>query len=62
MAVSKLIASGLNRTAVNNSLVMLKNYAMEDKGMKVGFKVLLFMLVLLCPVLSCFILLYSVSK
>ena len=35
VAVSKLIASGLNRTAVNNSLVMLKNYAVEDKGMKV---------------------------
>lgn len=26
---------GLNRTAVNNSLVALKNYAVEDKGMKV---------------------------
>ena len=35
MAVSKLMASGLNRTAVNNSLQALKNYAVDDKGMKV---------------------------
>ena len=35
MAVSKLMTHGLNRTAVNNSLVALKNYAVEDKGMKV---------------------------
>ena len=37
MAVSKLMASGLNRTAVNNCLQALKNYAAEDKGMKVLF-------------------------
>jgi len=36
VAVSKLMANGLNRTAVNNSLQALKNYAVEDKGMKVG--------------------------
>ena len=35
MAVSKLMANGLNRSAVNNSLLALKNYAVEDKGMKV---------------------------
>ena len=29
------MAEGLNRTAVNNSLLALKNYAVEDKGMKV---------------------------
>ncbi|XP_068733995.1 dedicator of cytokinesis protein 9-like isoform X4 [Montipora capricornis] len=34
VAVSKLMASGLNRTAVNNCLQALKNYAAEDKGMK----------------------------
>lgn len=34
VAVSKLMANGLNRTAVNNSLQALKNYAVEDKGMK----------------------------
>lgn len=39
MAVSKLMANGLNRTAVNNSLVALKNYAVEDKGMKVRHSV-----------------------
>ena len=35
MAVSKLMANGLNRTAVNNSLQTLKNYALGDKGLKV---------------------------
>ena len=35
MAVSKLMTHGLNRAAVNNSLLALKNYAVEDKGMKV---------------------------
>ena len=35
VAVSKLMAEGLNRTAVNNSLLALKNYAVEDRGMKV---------------------------
>ncbi|XP_073255433.1 dedicator of cytokinesis protein 11-like [Porites lutea] len=34
VAVSKLMAEGLNRTAVNNSLLALKNYAVEDRGMK----------------------------
>ncbi len=34
---------GLNRAAVNNSLLALKNYAVEDKGMKVY-------LFLYCPV------------
>ncbi|XP_074634034.1 dedicator of cytokinesis protein 9-like isoform X3 [Acropora palmata] len=34
VAVSKLMANGLNRTAVNNSLQALKNYAVDDKGMK----------------------------
>ena len=36
MAVSKLMTHGLNRAAVNNSLLALKNYAVEDKGMKVN--------------------------
>ena len=36
MAVSKLMTHGLNRAAVNNSLLTLKNYAGEDKGMKVN--------------------------
>ena len=31
------MAIGLNRSAVNNSLLALKNYAVEDKGMKVTF-------------------------
>ncbi|XP_048588509.1 dedicator of cytokinesis protein 9 isoform X4 [Nematostella vectensis] len=34
VAVSRLMQSGLNRPAVHNSLVALKNYASEDKGMK----------------------------
>ncbi|XP_022797946.1 dedicator of cytokinesis protein 11-like [Stylophora pistillata] len=34
VAVSKLMANGLNRSAVNNSLLALKKYAEEDKGMK----------------------------
>ncbi|XP_078379462.1 dedicator of cytokinesis protein 11-like isoform X4 [Oculina patagonica] len=34
VAVSKLMTHGLNRAAVNNSLQALKNYAVEDKGMK----------------------------
>lgn len=34
VAVSKLMTHGLNRAAVNNSLLALKNYAVEDKGMK----------------------------
>ena len=36
VAVSKLMTRGLNRAAVNNSLLALKNYAVEDKGMKVN--------------------------
>ena len=36
MAVSKLMTHGLNRAAVNNSLLALKNYAVDDKGMKVN--------------------------
>ena len=43
MAVSKLMASGLNRTAVNNCLQALKNYAAEDKGMKVFFSLCFFL-------------------
>ena len=43
MAVSKLMASGLNRTAVNNCLPALKNYAAEDKGMKVFFSLYFFL-------------------
>ncbi|XP_031567360.1 dedicator of cytokinesis protein 11-like isoform X3 [Actinia tenebrosa] len=34
VAVSRLMQSGLNRPAVNNSLIALKNYANDDKGMK----------------------------
>ncbi|XP_047129888.1 dedicator of cytokinesis protein 9 isoform X1 [Hydra vulgaris] len=34
VAVSKLIASGMNRASMSQSLVTLKNYAIEDKGMK----------------------------
>ena len=43
MAVSKLMASGLNGTAVNNCLQALKNYAAEDKGMKVFFSLYFFL-------------------
>ena len=43
MAVSKLMASGLNRTAVNNCLQALKNYAAEDKGMEVFFSLYFFL-------------------
>ena len=39
----KLMASGLNRTAVNNCLQTLKNYAAEDKGMKVFFSLYFFL-------------------
>ncbi|KXJ26177.1 Dedicator of cytokinesis protein 9 [Exaiptasia diaphana] len=34
VAVSRLMQSGLNRPAVHNSLIALKNFANEDKGMK----------------------------
>eukprot|EP00795_Rhopilema_esculentum_P016504 gene16504-7923_t len=34
VAVSKLIASGMNRSAMNSSLNIVKNYAVDDKGMK----------------------------
>ena len=37
------MANGLNRAAVNNSLMALKNYAVEDKGVKV-FSLLLLLL------------------
>ena len=43
MAISKLMASGLNRTAVNNCLQALNNYAAEDKGMKVCFSLCFFL-------------------
>ena len=36
VAVSKLIASGMNRSAMNSSLNSIKKYAVEDKGMKVN--------------------------
>ena len=36
------MAIGLNRSAVNNSLLALKNYAVEDKGMKVTFSCFVF--------------------
>ena len=36
------MAIGLNRSAVNNSLLALKNYAVEDKGMKVTFSCFFF--------------------
>ena len=52
MAVSKLMASGLNRTAVNNCLQALKNYAAEDRGMKVCFLCVSFSLSLFNFVLS----------
>ena len=35
--MSKLIASGMNRSAMYSSLTIVKNYAVDDKGMKVGF-------------------------
>ena len=35
------MAEGLNRTAVNNSLLALKNYAVEDRGMKVSLILML---------------------
>jgi len=34
VAVSKLIASGMNRSAMYSSLTIVKNYAVDDKGMK----------------------------
>lgn len=34
VAVSKLIASGINRASMSQSLIMLKNYTADDKGMK----------------------------
>eukprot|EP00794_Sanderia_malayensis_P010919 gene10919-12079_t len=34
VAVSKLLASGMNRFAMNSSLSIIKNYAVDDKGMK----------------------------
>ena len=37
------MAIGLNRSAVNNSLLALKNYAVEDKGMKVTFSCFFFL-------------------
>lgn len=48
MAVSKLMTHGLNRAAVNNSLLALKNYAVEDKGMKVNSFLFLNRLVTYC--------------
>ena len=35
VAVSKLIASGMNRHSMSQSLITLKNYSADDKGMKV---------------------------
>ena len=41
------MAEGLNRTAVNNSLLALKNYAVEDRGMKVSLILMLASVVLI---------------
>ena len=35
IAISQLIAAGMNRTSMSQSLVTLKNYTLDDKGMKV---------------------------
>ena len=42
------MAIGLNRSAVNNSLLALKNYAVEDKGMKVTFSCFVLFFFLFC--------------